>query len=89
MAPLGNGITSDLVAMTSFFASTVDLPPSLSHTKIVFGDKGGSSFDVVNFNLLEEKLNALGEALDGSILHLGQMGEVQFDPFDWRRLFFR
>jgi len=55
----------------------------------MFSDKGGSSFDVVNFNLLEEKLNALGEALDGSILHLGQMGEVQFDPFDWRCLFFR
>ncbi len=81
---LGPGSDDHILRFHGGLATLVEL-----HRDRVRRHKGGSSFDVVNFNLLEEKLNALGEALDGIILHLEQMGEVQFDSFDWRRLFFR
>ena len=38
MVAAGNGISLDPVAMVAFFAFKLNLPPSSSCTKIIFGD---------------------------------------------------
>jgi hypothetical protein len=87
MALPGNGVTSDPVVMVIFFASTLESPPSLSCTEIVFGDKG-SSCDIVDLVLVEEKLDALRETLHGILFGLEHLREVQFNTFNWEYPFF-
>ena len=89
MAPSGNGVTLDLVAMMAmmaFFTSMVNSPrdPTLIelYGKCVQRHKGDCSFDVVDLVLLEEKLDAFRETFHGIILGLEHLWEVQFNAFN-------
>lgn len=45
-------------------------------------DEGTGTLDVVNAVLLEQELNTLGETLDGLVLGLEHLGEVELDIAD-------
>jgi len=80
IAPPGKGETSEPVAMTMFLASISVGWPSVADSRGVMaslvGDEGGRAFDVVDFVLPEEQLNAFRQACYGLILRLQHFGEV-------------
>ena len=45
--------------------------------------------DIVDVDLLEEKLNALRKTLHGILLGFEHLWEVQFNAFNWKHSFFR
>lgn len=74
---LGASGDEDVLADDARLAAVVELDLDL-----VLVDEGALALEVLDAVLLEEKLDALGEAGDGGVLGLHQLGEVQLDVVD-------
>lgn len=74
---LGAGGDEDVLADHARLAAVVELDLDL-----VLVDEGAGALEVLDAVLLEEELDALGEAGDGGVLGLHQVGQVQLDVVD-------
>lgn len=74
---LGAGGDEDVLADDARLAAVVELDLDL-----VLVDEGAGALEVLDAVLLEEELDTLGEAGDGGVLGLHQVGQVQLDVVD-------
>ena len=81
---LGTSGNKDVLALDGGLAAVVEL----NVDGVLIGERAGA-LDVLDAVLLEEELNALGEAADGLVLGLHKLGEVELDIADLDTAVFR
>ena len=74
---LGTGGDQEVLALDGGFAAVVE-----RNLDFVLIDKRAGALDILGTVFLEEKLDALGQPIDSSVLRLHQVGQVKLDVAD-------